>query len=64
VKLEQLSFKLKDIPQLAGVKIAEGAVTDIHVPYTSSDHSKQLRTILRKRRNAESNLRASGSSQI
>jgi hypothetical protein len=39
MQMKQLSFKLMVIPQPAGVKIAEDAVTDIHIPSASSDHS-------------------------
>jgi len=39
VQLEKTSCKLTDIPQLAGVKSAEGAVTAIHSPSASSDFS-------------------------
>jgi hypothetical protein len=39
VQIKQLSFKLTDIPQLVGVKSAEGAEGAIHIPSASSDHS-------------------------
>jgi len=39
VQLKQLSFKLTDFPQFAGIKTVEGAVAAIHIPSASSDHS-------------------------
>jgi len=67
VQLEQKSCKLTDIPQLAGIKIAEGAVTAIHIPSASSDHSMGHALTagsLKQPEGKEAMLRASRSSQI